>query len=139
MDSSYKLTKKGKGKKMTEKQEKIIYICTVGPENSEKAHIPIALANAALAMDVQAMIVLQGNGVYLGTKGYLEHVPPGGGFPHIKDMMADFLELGGQLKVCSPCIKERNIDVSELIEGAEIMAAAELNINAIEADALFIY
>jgi uncharacterized protein len=124
---------------MTEKQEKIIYICTFGPENSEKAHIPIALANAALAMDVQAMIVLQGNGVYLGTKGYLEHVPPGGGFPPIKDMVRDFFELGGQLRACSPCLKERNIDASELIDGAKIMAAAELNIAAIDADALFVY
>lgn len=128
-----------KKKGMAEKQEKILYLCTCGAENPEKAHIPFVLGNAALAMDINATIVLQGNGVYLATKGYVEHMPPGRGFPPMKGLYKDFLELGGQLRICGPCIKERNIDESELFEGVKIAAAGALNLEAIEADAVFVF
>jgi len=124
---------------MTEKTEKILYICTCAMENSEKAHIPFVLANAALAMDIQATVVLQGNGVYLAKKGYLEIMPSGGGFPALSGLMTTFREQGGKVKVCGPCIKERNIPESDLMEGAEITAAGALNIEAVEADAVFVY
>ena len=116
-----------------------MYICTCGAENPEKAHIPFVLANAALAMDIKATIALQGNGVYLGIKGYVEHMLPGGGFPPIAELMDNFFELGGEIMICEPCIKERNIDESDLIEGGKITAAVALNLAAIDADALFVY
>ena len=97
------------------------------------------MANAALAMDIQATIVLQGHGVYLSQKGYAENVLPGGGFPPIKKLLDEFLELGGKLRVCVPCIKERNIPESDLVEGAETTAAGAVNVAAIEADAVFVY
>jgi predicted peroxiredoxin len=53
--------------------------------------------------------------------------------------MADFKELGGKLKVCGPCIKNRNIETSDLIEGAEITAAGRLIAESLKADAVFTY
>jgi predicted peroxiredoxin len=55
---------------MTEKQEKIMYFCTHASGNPEKAAMPFVMANAALAMDVKAIVVLQGEGVYLAKRGY---------------------------------------------------------------------
>ncbi len=55
---------------MTEKVEKIMYLATCGGDNPEKACVPFVLATAALAMDIEATIVLQGNGVYLLKEGY---------------------------------------------------------------------
>jgi len=124
---------------MTEKEEKILYICTCAAENSEKAHMPFVMAIAALAMDVKATIVLQGAGVYLAKKGYVDTMPPGGGFPAVKKLLKDFLDLGGQLKVCGPCIKERHIEESDLVESAEVTAAGVLNIEAMESKAVFTY
>ncbi|NOX34585.1 MAG: multidrug transporter [Deltaproteobacteria bacterium] len=124
---------------MEEKQEKIIYFATCGGENPEKASLPFVLANAALAMDINAMVVLQGNGVYLAKAEYRKNMLPGGAFPDIDKLLKDFLELGGELHVCMPCIKERNIDESELPEGSKITAAGQINIAAIKADALFVY
>jgi predicted peroxiredoxin len=69
---------------MPGKQEKIMYICTHASDNAEKAHLPFVMANAALVMDVQAMVVLQGEGVYLAQKGYIDHMVSGGGFPPLK-------------------------------------------------------
>ena len=52
-------------------------------------------------------------------------------------LLSEFLELGGEIKVCMPCIKERNIEESDLIEGAETTAAGAVNAAALEADAVF--
>jgi uncharacterized protein len=125
---------------MTEKQEKIMYFCTHASDNPEKAAMPFVMANAALAMDIKAMVVLQGDGVYLAKKGYVDNMMTPGGFPPLTKLVQDFMELGGELKVCVPCIKERNINEStDLIEGAETTAAGALTVEAIEADAVFVY
>jgi uncharacterized protein involved in oxidation of intracellular sulfur len=124
---------------MAEKEEKILYITTYAGEDPEKASMPFVMACAALAMDIKATVALQGNAVYLANKGYVDTMLPGGGFPPMKELLASFLELGGQLKVCVPCIKERNIDESELVEGAQTTAAGALNLEAIEANAVMVY
>jgi len=124
---------------MADKEEKIFYIATCGGENPEKAAMPFVLAGAALAMDIKATICLQGHGVYLAQKGYAEHMLPAGGFPPMKKLIQDFVELGGRLLVCVPCIKERNIAETDLIGGAETTAAGAVNIEAMESDAVFVY
>jgi uncharacterized protein involved in oxidation of intracellular sulfur len=124
---------------MEAKEEKVLYIGTFAGEDPERASMPFVMANAALAMDINVTIALQGNGVYLAQKGYVNKMLTGGGFPPMTSLLESFLELGGQLKVCVPCIKERNIDESELIEGAQTTAAGALNIEALEAKAVFVY
>ena len=124
---------------MSEKQEKILYMCTCGKDRSEMAHIPFVLANAALAMDINATIILQGDGVNIAQKGYVDTMPPGGGFPPMKELLASFMEQGGQIRVCGPCIKDRHIEESDLIEGAEVTAAGSVNLEAIESDAVFVF
>jgi uncharacterized protein involved in oxidation of intracellular sulfur len=124
---------------MAEKEEKILYILTCGGENPEKAAMPFVMAGAALAMDVKATICLQGNAVYLSKKGYIDTMLPGGGFPHMKKLMTDFIELGGKLLVCVPCIKERRIEEKDLIVGAETTAAGVVNIEAMASDAVMVY
>ena len=124
---------------MSEKVEKIMYLATCGGDNPEKACVPFVLAVAALAMDIEATIVLQSNGVYLIKEDYRKNMLPGGGFPDINKLFKDFLEYGGKLFVCGPCIKERNIEPSELPEGAKIGAAAQVNLMAIEADAVLVF
>jgi len=124
---------------MEAKAEKVLYLCTCGGENPDKAHLPFVMANAALAMDIQATVVLQGNGVYLAQKGYIDHILPGGGFPSLNELMQSFKDLGGRLLVCVPCIKARNIAESDLIEGAQTTAAGALNVEALESNAVFVY
>ena len=102
---------------MAEKEKKNLYIGTRADDDPEKAAMPFVMACAALAMDIKATIALQGNAVYLAQKGYAEKVLPGGGFPPIKKLLTNFMELGGELKVCVPCIQGRNIEESELLEG----------------------
>lgn len=124
---------------MSEKQELIVYIATHSDDNVEKAAIPFVLAGAALVMDIKAVVVLQGESVKLAQKGFVDTMPQPGGFPPFPKLMSDFIELGGELKVCTPCIKSRGIEESTLIEGTETTAAAQVNLLALKADALFTF
>jgi len=124
---------------MSEKEEKILYTGSCAGEDPEKASMPFVMANAALAMDVKATVVLMGHAVYLAQKGYVDTVLPGGGFPPLKELVANLLELGGQLKVCIPCIRGRDISESDLVEGAETVMAAAVTVEALEADAVMTF
>ena len=125
---------------MAEKEEKILYICTHAGEDPEKAAMPFVMANAAITMDIKTTIALQGNGVYLAQKGYVDTMLPAGGFPPVKKLIHDFMEHGGKLLVCVPCIKERNINEnSDMIDGAQTTAAGTLTVEALESDAVFVY
>ena len=118
--------------------EKIIYIVTHAGEDPERATLPFVLANAAQAMDVEALIVLQGTGVYLAKKGYADHVYAAG-VPPLKQLIESFLEQGGKILVCVPCIKERKIDEGDLIEGAMPTAAGVLTHEILSAKATLVY
>jgi len=123
---------------MSETTEKIVYIATCAGENPEKASLPFVLANASLAMDVEAVVALQGTGVYLAKKGYLDNVFAAG-LPPLKDLVNSFMEAGGRLLVCVPCIKERKIAESDLIEGAKPTAAAVLTNELLTSNAQLVY
>ncbi len=123
---------------MSENPEKIVYIATCAGENPEKASLPFVLANAALAMDVEAVVALQGPGVYLAKKGYLDNVFAAG-LPPLKSLVESFLSQGGRLLVCVPCIKERKIEESDLIEGAKPTAAAVLTNELLSSNAQLVY
>jgi uncharacterized protein len=124
---------------MEEKEEMVMLICTHAGDNPEKAAIPFVMGSAALAMEVKAIVVLQEEGVQLARKGYAEHVTKPGGFEPLPKLIADFLELGGELKVCVPCIKARNISESDLIDKAKTTAAGQLIADSLRASSVFTY
>ena len=120
------------------KAEKIVVFATHGPEDPERASLPFVCANAALAMDVEATVVLQGMGVLLAKKGCYEHVFCAG-FDPLKKLVDDFLEFGGKIFVCIPCIQERKITNDMLIEKAEPVKAGRVVQEALEAQAVLNY
>ena len=108
-----------------EKKDQLMFIVTAAEEKPDHCTIPFVLANAAFAMDAQAHIVLQATAVYLAMKGYARHVHAGG-LPPLSELLDAYIEAGGKLLVCSPCIQARMIAPEDLIEGAEVVAAATL-------------
>ncbi len=124
---------------MSDKEEMILYFATFADDNPEKAAIPFVLGTAALTMDIKAVVVLQGEGVNLAKRGYVDTMKQPGGFPPMKKLLTDFLQLGGEIKVCSPCIKVRDIEKSSLVEGANTTAAAQVNLLALKADVVMVF
>jgi uncharacterized protein involved in oxidation of intracellular sulfur len=119
-------------------KEKIVYIVTHGAEDPERATFPFMLATAAQAMEVEAVVALQGTSVFLAKKGFLEHVSAAG-LPPLKDLVTRFVNEGGKILVCVPCIRDRKIDEADLIEGATTTAAAALTQEILSANATLVY
>jgi predicted peroxiredoxin len=127
------------GGDMTEAaEEKIVVVATHGAEDPERATLPFVVANAALAMDVKAVICLQGNAVTLAVKGGGDAVSAGG-FPPLKELMASYFAQGGQLLLCTPCIKSRNITADMVVEGASAVAAGRVVTECLESKAVLNY
>jgi uncharacterized protein involved in oxidation of intracellular sulfur len=110
---------------MSEKKERLLFVATYADDQQDRATIPFVLANAAMAMDHEAVVVLQLSGVWLGVRKYAEHVHAAG-FPPLQELIDAFQEEGGEIWVCAPCIESRHISPEDLIEGAEVMAGATL-------------
>jgi uncharacterized protein involved in oxidation of intracellular sulfur len=118
--------------------EKVVIIGTHGGEDPERATLPFVMGNAALAMDTVAVIVLQGTAVTLAKKGCYEHVFAAG-LPPLKELVDSFIELGGTLLVCTPCINERKITKEMLVEKARPVKAARVITEILEAKATLNY
>ncbi len=106
---------------MAEKK-KLFIMATHGPENPELATIPFVMGNAALAAGIEVVMGFQGNGVMLVRKGCPEHVFAAN-FPPLQELMNAFVEMGGRLLVCGPCVKSRKIEDKDFIESATVVNA----------------
>ena len=96
------------------------------------------MANAALVLEMQAVIILQGTAVLLGTNGIYEHVCAAC-LPQLKDLLASFLAQVGKLPVCTPCVQQRHIEQAMLIDGAELIAGARVILDATSSSAVLNY
>jgi predicted peroxiredoxin len=103
--------------------EKLVIMATYGPKDPERATIPFVMGCAALASEVDVVLGLQVDGVWLARKGEVDGVTAPE-FPPLAGLIDTYRELGGKLLVCSPCMKSRDIHPEDLIEGTEIAAAA---------------
>ncbi len=119
-------------------KEKIVYIVTHAGEDPERATMPFMLATAAQTMDVEAVVALQGSGVLLAKKGYLDNVQAPG-LPALKNLVQTFVSENGKIFVCVPCIRERKIAESDLIESAVPGAAAALTQEILSANSTLVY
>jgi predicted peroxiredoxin len=103
--------------------EKLVIMVTHGPDEPELATIPFAMAGAAVASDVEVVMGFQGEGCRLVVKGVAEEVAAPE-FAPLATLLESVRELGGKLLVCAPCVKSRQLGPDDLVEGAEIVAAA---------------
>ena len=111
---------------------KIVITSTHGKDDPERAHLPFAVANAALTFENEVIVFLQGQAVNLAKKDNTEGhtIPP---FPPISKLITDFLAAGGKLYLCGPCLKAHMINETDIIEGAKPAGAAFLVQEAIGA------
>ncbi len=119
-------------------QKSIAIVGTHAGEHTELAVMPFVIGTAALASDVDATIILQSMGVYLAQKGYAKHVHAAD-FPELEELIESFIELGGKIFVCGPCIKSRNISSDDLIEGAKVVNSPTVVATIVDADGTVSY
>ena len=98
---------------------------THAKDDADKATVAFVVANAAAASDKETVVFLSTEGVRLSQQGYADDVHEDG-FAPLADLIASFVEAGGQIWVCSPCFKKRGLDEGQLIDGATIVGGAKL-------------
>jgi uncharacterized protein len=105
--------------------EMLIFNCTHGKEDPERAILPFVAANTAAIAGQEAVVLLTIEGVWLGTEGGTDGVALDG-FPELAGLASEFVENGGQIWLCGTCAKPRGITEDQLTKGAKITGAANI-------------
>ncbi|MDP9224882.1 MAG: DsrE family protein [Actinomycetota bacterium] len=104
---------------------KIIFNCSHGQEDPERAILPFVAANVAATAGQDAIVLLTIEGAWLCTKGYSDPIKKDG-FPDLRPLMTEFVENGGQIWGCGACTTPRGITEDDLVKGATIVGAAKI-------------
>jgi predicted peroxiredoxin len=105
--------------------EKLIFNCTYGKEQPERATLPFVAANIAVAAGQDAVVLCTIEAVWLGTHGGRDGIAQPG-LPALSDLYAEFIDNGGQVWLCGACAKPRGITEENLAKGATIVGAAKV-------------
>lgn len=66
----------------------------------------------------------QATGMMLAQKGVADHVFASG-FPPLKELVDAYIEAGGELFLCGPCVSSRKLDTEiDFIKGSKEVNAA---------------
>ncbi len=104
---------------------KFLVSLTSAKNDTDKATVAFVVANAAVASGQETVVFLNVEGAFLGSKGYADDIHEEG-FAPLKQLMDQFVEAGGNIWVCSPCFKKRNLDEENVIDGAKIVGGAKV-------------
>jgi predicted peroxiredoxin len=105
--------------------DKLIFNCTHGKEDPERATLPFVAANIAATAGQEAVILCTIDAVWLGTEGGTDGVAYPG-LPVLSDLFGEFVENGGTVWLCGACTKPRGIGEENLTKGAVIVGAAKV-------------
>lgn len=103
--------------------ERLLFTCTHGSDDPERATVPYIAASTAAASGKQAVVVCTADGVYTGVRGV--EIAKDGMAP-LADLRAQLVTGGGQVWLCSACTRLRDIADGDLVDGARIVGAAEI-------------
>ena len=105
--------------------ERLIFNCTHGEEDPERATLPFVAANIAATAGQDAVVLCTIEGVWLGTAGGTDGIAPPG-LPVLDDLYQEFVDNGGQVWLCGACTKPRGIGDEHLRKGSTIVGAAKV-------------
>ena len=94
--------------------------------DGDKATLGFVVANAAQGSEKETMVFLSTDGVWCAVKGEADKIDEGAPFAPLKDLVDKFVQAGGKIYVCTPCMKKRGISEEQLIEGATPAGGAAL-------------
>ena len=105
--------------------EKLIFNCTWGREEPERATLPFVAANIAATAGQEAIVLCTIEAVRLGCKEGSAGVEANG-LPKLRDLMAEFVGNQGKVWLCGACAKPRGITEDQLAAGVSIVGAARV-------------
>ena len=113
---------------MTDEGKVTIFV-TSGPETPQRCATPFYMANIAAAMDNEAEMIFQIDGVLLMKKGVAENLFAKEGGKSIMDFIRDANEADVEMKVCSAALQLHDMTEDDLIE--ELFESVHTNSNGV--------
>jgi len=104
---------------------KLMFNCTHGKEDPERATLPFILGNVSVTADQEAVVLLTAEGVWNATRGYADGIHKEGMQP-LAELVRSYVENGGTIWACGACTKPRGITEADLVPGAKIVTAANV-------------
>lgn len=105
--------------------DKLIFNCTWGAEEPERATLPFIAANIAATAGQDAVVLCTIEAVRLGVEGGTAGVQAPG-IPALADVYEEFVANGGEVWLCGVCTKPRGITEDAVSKGAQIVGAAKV-------------
>jgi predicted peroxiredoxin len=105
--------------------DKLIFNCTHGKDESERATLPFVAANIAATAGQEAVVLCTVEAVWLGTNGGTDGITQPG-LPALNDLYREFIDNGGHVWLCGACTKPRGITEEQLAKGSIIVGAARV-------------
>ena len=105
--------------------ERLIFNCTYGKEDPERATLPFVAANIAATAGQDAVVLCTIEAVWLGTTDGTDGIAQPG-LPVLGDLYEEFVDNGGQVWLCGACTKPRGIGDEQLRKGSAIVGAAKV-------------
>ena len=102
--------------------DKVLIGQTHGSNDAEAVLIGYLLGVEALRAGKEAVMWLTKDGIYLATEGYSDalSVPDA---PSIKDLHAEYIDMGGRFFACPVCVKTRKLEAANWVKGADVKGA----------------
>src|SRR5690349_12926168 len=101
----------------------ILVNCTHGREEPERATLSFVVGNVSATAEQPTAVLLTIDGVWLATTGYADAIEQPG-LPPLREVLASFVDAGGEIWACGACTGPRGITETDLIKGARIVTAA---------------
>jgi uncharacterized protein len=105
--------------------QSLMFNCTHGKEDPERAILPFVAANVAANAGLDATVVCTIEAVWLGTKGGADGVVSKGLTP-LSTLLEEFRQNGGKVWLCGACTKPRGITEEHTAPGVTIVGAATI-------------
>src|SRR6184192_1081803 len=103
----------------------LIFNCTHGKEDAERATLPFVAANIAAAAGQESIVLCTIEAVWVGTEGGADGIAQPG-LPVLADLYREFVDNGGQVWVGGACTKPRGNSEEQVAKGSKIVGAGKV-------------
>jgi predicted peroxiredoxin len=88
---------------------RVLINLTRGADDPDRATVAFVMANAAVTLDKTTVVLLSTEGVRIGVADAIEAIHETGFLP-LKELVDTFLEAGGEIWACTPCVAKRGLE-----------------------------
>src|SRR5256712_12358493 len=88
--------------------DKLIFNCTHGKEDAERATLPFVAANIAATAGQESIVLCTIEAVWVGTEGGTDGIAQPG-LPVLAELYREFIDNGGPGLLCAACSQPRPV------------------------------